>query len=52
MLRRAHAGMAVGKLAGLRFGERHQFRHGFDGYLAGTASTFAAMNTCEIGAKS
>jgi hypothetical protein len=33
MLRRAHAGMAIGKLAGLRFGERHQFGHGLDRQL-------------------
>jgi len=33
MLRRADAGMAVGKLAGLRFGERDQFRHGLDRHL-------------------
>jgi hypothetical protein len=25
--------VAIGKLAGLRFGERHQFRHGFDRQL-------------------
>ena len=33
MLRRADAGMAIGKLAGLRLGERHQFRHGLDRQL-------------------
>jgi hypothetical protein len=52
MLRRADAGMAIGKLAGLRFASATSSATVLTGSSGGTASTFAAMNTCEIGAKS